>query len=366
MTEKKIMLVIPSLTSGGMERVMSRIANNFAGRDGVQVHLVLMFSNKVSYTIDGRIIIHAPGIKSSNPVTRFYKILKYLRLKVKSIKPDALVSLGSMYNSYVMAALLGIKNPPRVFLGDRSNPYRNTYFTLKKGGIERHDGIHHFLLKQWLYRKAHGILVQTRLSYDIEKKSLKHKNIIYFPNPINSFNESHEAKENIVLNVGRFIATKQQLSLVKMFSAINNPDWQLIFLGDGPEFEKVKAYVADNNVQNVQLVGNVKDVEPYYQKAKIFAFSSITEGFPNALGEAMTVPMACVAYDCVAGPADLVINDYNGYLIPVNDDKLFTQRLKELMENEELRNTFAANAAEHIKKYNETVVLDNLFKSLFA
>lgn len=364
--KKKIMLVIPSLTSGGMERVMQRIANNFAARPDTEVHLVLMFKDKISYDLDERIILHLPNVKASNPAARFYKLLKSFRSKVKTINPEALISLGSMYNSYVMLALLGLKKKPKIFLGDRSNPYRNTYFTFKKGGIERHDGIHHFLLKQWLYRKAHGLLVQTRLSYDIEKKSLGHKNIIYFPNPINAFKPSEIKKENIVLNVGRFIPSKQQLSLAKMFHSINNPDWQLIFLGDGPELEKVKKYIAENNINNIVFTGNVSNVEPYYQKAKIFAFTSTTEGFPNALGEALTVPLAAVAYDCVAGPADLIIDGETGYLVPVNDELLFTKRLKELMENEQLREEFSFKALQHVKKYDEKIVLDNLYNSLFA
>lgn len=349
-----------------MERVVQRIANNFAARPYAEVHLVLMFKDKIAFDLDARIIVHLPKVKASNPAARFYKLLKNFRNKVKTIAPDALISLGSMYNSYVMLALLGLKKRPRVFLGDRSNPYRNTYFTWKKGGIERHDGIHHFLLKQWLYRKAHGLLVQTRLSHDIEKESLGHKNIIYFPNPINAFRPSEIEKENIVLNVGRFIPTKQQLALAKMFHSINNLDWQLIFLGDGPELEKVQKYVADNNIKNVIFTGNVSNVEPYYQKSKIFAFTSTTEGFPNALGEALTVPLAAVAYDCVAGPADLIIDGETGYLVPVNDEALFTQRLKELMENETLREQLSGRALQHVKKYDEKVVLDNLYNSLFA
>ena len=363
---KKIMLVVPSLTAGGMERVMSVIANNFAARNEVELHLVLLLNDKVAFDLHKNVIVHVPNHGTSNPVLRFFKVLTFLRGHIKHIRPEVLLSFGSMYNSFVMIACIGLQKNMRVFLGDRSNPYRNTYFTLKKGGDERHDGILHFILKRIFYKRAHGILVQTRLSYKIESETLKHQNLIYFPNPIKAVEHKEAVKENIIINVGRFIPSKQQLSLVKMFNEINDKNWKLYFLGDGPEFEKVKLYVKDNNVDGVVFVGNVSNVDDYYRISKIFAFTTRTEGFPNSLGEAMTVPLACISYDCVAGPADLIKDNHNGFLIPQNDTEMFTEKLRLLMNDEALRHKFEQNSLEHMKNYNEKNVLDSLYKSLQA
>ena len=69
----------------------------------------------------------------------------------------------------------------------------------------------------------------------------------------------------------------------------------------------------------VKLLGNVSDIDSLYQKVQVFAFSSKSEGFPNALGEAMSAGLASIAYDCPAGPSDLIQHEQNGFLISIGD-----------------------------------------------
>ena len=87
---------------------------------------------------------------------------------------------------------------------------------------------------------------------------------------------------------------------------------------------------------HIKLVGEQKDVEFYYKLADIFVFTSSVEGFPNVLGEALSSGLPVVSYDCIAGPADMITNGENGFLIPVFDDEQFSQKLLYLMESQEL------------------------------
>ncbi|HSH51551.1 MAG TPA: glycosyltransferase, partial [Bacteroidales bacterium] len=109
---------------------------------------------------------------------------------------------------------------------------------------------------------------------------------------------------------------------------------------------------------------NVVDIDHYYRKSEIFAFPSLSEGFPNALAEGMKASLACIAYDCVAGPSELIEDGKNGFLVPVGKKNFFKKRLKELMINEKKRERFQNVAAPSIEKLNKEFVLENLKQEL--
>ena len=72
-------------------------------------------------------------------------------------------------------------------------------------------------------------------------------------------------------------------------------------------------------------------------QASIYALSSRFEGFPLVLVEAMSKGMACVAFDCPTGPADIIDDHRNGLLVPAKDVEGLTAALMEMVEDEELR-----------------------------
>lgn len=71
-----------------------------------------------------------------------------------------------------------------------------------------------------------------------------------------------------------------------------------------------------------------------YNRSKIFAFTSLREAFGNVLVEAMMCGNALIAYDCDTGPADIV-NEKNGFLIPLQDQKKFIEKLEYLTNQPE-------------------------------
>ena len=112
------------------------------------------------------------------------------------------------------------------------------------------------------------------------------------------------------------------------------------------------------------LAGKQKDVDAYYNQASIFAFTSSSEGFPNVIGEAMSAGLPVVAYDCTAGPADLISNEQTGFLIPLNDQKKFEEKLKLLMENAMFREKFASNAKQKIKTFEAAAISEQFLNVL--
>jgi glycosyltransferase involved in cell wall biosynthesis len=344
MKNKSIVLVIPSLKVGGMERVMSELANYFVNINGPEVHLIILGKQDKFYKIDSRIKIWEPSFIFDNEKRLYntYKTIKFLRSSLKKIKPISVLSFGETYNSFVLLASIGLKS--KVVISDRSKP-------------DKDWGFFQNILRKYIYRRSYGIISQTEYAANFIRNLTKHKNIHVIPNPTYSLNFSLQLKENIMLTVGRLIDSKNVDDLIIMFSEIKFDDWKLWIVGDGPEKQKLEKLTIDLDlIEDVIFWGSRKDVGKFYNQASIFAFTSISEGFPNALLEAMTAGLPIIAYDCIAGPSDLIEDGKNGFLIPMLDSDLYKKKLKKLLSDSALRGEFGERAFSTSKEYDMNVI----------
>jgi len=346
----KLCLVVPSLQPGGMERVMSVLAQYFSEQKNMEVHLVLYGRNiSIHYDLPDEVIVHTPNFSFQNwirPLSVLRRLI-FLRGIILKINPDSVLSFGEYWNSFVLLALRGLKIP--VYISDRCQPGKKM-------------SLHHSLLRKILYPCAQGIVAQTNIAKYIYYKEFKHGNIKVIGNPIRlPLHNNGEYKENWVLTVGRLIGSKNHIKLIEMFAQIGNADWKLVIVGGNALKTNLKkeliATIERLGVsESVILAGNRSDMESYYRKSKLFAFASESEGFPNAIGEAQSFGLPVVAFDCVAGPSDLITNNYNGFLIPLHDSSSFCQKLSLLMNSVELRKRMGNNSLESIRAFSVDTV----------
>ena len=102
---------------------------------------------------------------------------------------------------------------------------------------------------------------------------------------------------------------------------------------------------------NIIFAGSVANIDEYYNKSKIFSFTSTSEGFPNALAEALSVPLACISFDCVTGPSDLIEDGVNGFLVTDFDHDGYKKKLLQLMQDEGLRKKLQQAAEKSIRQF---------------
>ena len=347
----KVALAIHSLQAGGMERVMVELAYYFSKQKEVEVHIVLYGINReIFYKLPNNVQIYLPQFEFNNTQRTLstIKTIGFLRKQIKQINPDTVLSFGVYWNNLVLLSLLGTGIP--VYVSDRSQPGKSL------GKLQD-------LLRQKLYPKAAGVVLQTEKAADIYKTMIPGlNNVKVIGNPIReiSSKESIE-RENTILMVGRLIKTKHQDRLIRIFSKIDNKDWKLILVGYDHLKQKnsknLKQLITDLQLEEkVILAGKQSNVEDYYLKSKIFAFTSSSEGFPNVIGEAMSAGLPVIAYDCVAGPSEMIEDGKNGYLIPLFDDNLFQNKLEKMVNKEELRNKMGINAKESIKRFDKDLI----------
>lgn len=354
---KKVCLVIHSLQAGGMERVMAELAGYFALKKEIKVHLVLYgITREIFYKIPDNISVHKPSFKFNNKFRFINTLLTlfYLRGTIKKIKPHGILSFGEYWNSFLLLSVLGLKYP--TFVSDRSQPDKSL------GWLHDH-------LRHWLYPTAKGLIFQTEKAKEIFLLKNKHMNIAVIGNPIRDFDaiDSIKEREKNVLMVGRLINSKHQDMLIEMFAKVSSPEWKLIIVGydhlKQHHMERLKVLAKGLNVeQRVIFTGKQDNVEEIYYKSSVFAFTSSSEGFPNVIGEAMAAGLPVVAFDCVAGPSEMIIDGHNGFLVPLFDTRMFELKLKQLMEDEELRKRLGANGRESVKRFSKEMICEGFYE----
>jgi glycosyltransferase involved in cell wall biosynthesis len=340
----RICLVIPSLGAGGMEKVMYSLAGYFSKTENTEVHLVVLKNGVEFFKTEKSIRIYRPEFNFNNKarLISILRTLSFLRKTIKKINPYSVLSFGEMYNSFVLIATWHLKT--RVFVSDRSSPDKNW-------------GIIQNSLRTCLYGRATGLISQTEEAKRFLLNKFPGQNIKVIPNPISLPSGRNTERKNIILNVGRLISTKRIDVLLEIFKNINPPDWELWIVGDGSLKgilqEKSEALMISHKVI---FWGEQKDISGFCRQAKIFAFTSISEGFPNALLEAMASGAACISFNCIAGPADLIDNEVNGYLVNEFNINEYTARLKDLIENNSVVEKFSLTGYEKAKEFSLEII----------
>ncbi|EIM72863.1 wlac protein [Nitritalea halalkaliphila LW7] len=350
MNKLTICIVVPSLKMGGMERVAATLVNELVIKDNVEVHLIILSRIPKQFDLHEKVILHEPSYSTSklNFFNASLKTINYLRYKFKVIKPCSILSFGDRYNSIVILSSLFLNI--NVFVSNRQNPHVS-------------NGLLVDLLNKLLYSYSKGIVAQTKYAMSVFANKYSVNNISVIPNPIKQIETLNKIRDFTVLNVGRFDNDKNQFDLINFFDAVDNPFWNLLFIGEGPKISITESYLNRAKLKDrIKIIGFTKEIEKYYLNSSIFAFTSISEGFPNALAEAMAAGCACIAYDCVAGPSDIIDDGVNGFLIPVGDEKQYIRKLKLLMEDEALRIRFSKAAQEKMKQFEASVIVERFYE----
>jgi GalNAc-alpha-(1->4)-GalNAc-alpha-(1->3)-diNAcBac-PP-undecaprenol alpha-1,4-N-acetyl-D-galactosaminyltransferase len=339
----KIHIVLPHLTCGGTERAAAELANYISGKGG-DASIVLMYKEDHYYDIHPGVKIIEPTLTKRSLGKYFYVffLVCFLREQFKKEKPDLIFALG--YVAFTLFSSFGLKT--KVVMSLRSSPKRIRFPNNKL--LNTTYNLSHWLLK----KRVNGIIAQTKLAGQVYQKRYTCP-ITIIPNFLRELKVHSCERLNQIINVGHCSFEKGQEYLIRAFAKLNAPDWNLIIVGDGPKRKELEELCHCLEISNrVLFAGYQKDVDFFLSQSKIFAFTSIIEGYPNALIEAMATPLPPVSFDCDAGPSDIIVDNENGFLVEVGDIEMFANRLQLLIDNPELRQRMQLNAA-NIKLVND-------------
>lgn len=156
-------------------------------------------------------------------------------------------------------------------------------------------------------------------------------------------------EEKILLSAGRLNPQKGFSFLIETakLAQENKKNWRFLILGNGPLQNELQEKIDHHQLQNIQLIGFRENVKDYYAFADIFLLSSLSEGTPNVVLEAMANKLPVIATE-VNGVKEVVKNGENGVSIPAKDPQAMYDAIDYLFEQPQLLQQFATNGYQSV------------------
>jgi glycosyltransferase involved in cell wall biosynthesis len=195
-------------------------------------------------------------------------------------------------------------------------------------------------------------LTNTDRQYYMEANP-KHKakiDYIYNPSPYQNTDKIEFSKrEKLIISVGRLTFQKGFDRLINMWERIEDKiGWKILIFGDGEERDMLQSVIEEKKLKNIKLMGVVKNIDEYYRKASLYVSTARFEGLPMTMIEAQSFGLPIISFDYDTGPAEIITDNADGYLITGDDEEqlLFNMAnaIIEFTENMDKRKEFSEYA----------------------
>ena len=179
------------------------------------------------------------------------------------------------------------------------------------------------------------------------------------PNTFPIEDASNLRKENLIIFVGRMEDPQKNvkgfIDVWNLFSE-KHKDWKAMIIGDGPHKHIFEKYAEKKKSRNLTFEGNQRDIANYYKKAKFLCMTSLYEGWPMVLAEAMSYRCVPFVFDTFEAVHDIIINGNTGILVNPFNSNLMASYLDHLAGNDSEREQIAENAQQHINKFDVSII----------
>jgi glycosyltransferase involved in cell wall biosynthesis len=164
--------------------------------------------------------------------------------------------------------------------------------------------------------------------------------------------------------VGTIYNVKNYSFLVDCFAEVAKDieNISLTIVGDGVLRGEIDEQVKKSGIADkVRITGVVSDVENYLADADVYVASSIFEGLPISMLEAMSAGLPIISTN-VGGVPDIIKHGENGILVAPGDKNGYVQALRELINDETKRREYAERAKLLSAKYDEKITVEGYEK----
>lgn len=156
----------------------------------------------------------------------------------------------------------------------------------------------------------------------------------------------------VCISMGDLIPRKNYETAIKAIAICENPKLHYLICGCGSELDKLKALTKELNVESqIHFLGFRTDIKELSKASDIFLFTTLQEGMPRSMMEAMACGLPCLASK-IRGNVDLIQDGVGGFLISPDNYCGFAEKLDLLIANKTLRKKLGQSNIETIKKFD--------------
>jgi glycosyltransferase involved in cell wall biosynthesis len=228
----------------------------------------------------------------------------------------------------------------------------------------------HVWYLQQAVRKSRIVVALTKGDADEWRKLTP--NVCVIPNVVH-LNDSGvygDCSAKSVIFVGRFSKQKDVGSLLRIWTLVHqrHPDWSLHVYGGYFVEQDVLLDEIRQLDANIHVYEPTPDMLEKYKESSVLLLTSRYEPFGLVLPEAMSCGLPVVAFDCPYGPADIISNGTDGFLVKSGDIKCYVEKVCCLLENWDLRQKMGRAGKQASQRFDASRVMPmwkNVFEQIF-
>ena len=355
----KIVYLYSSLAiMGGVERVLVD-KMNFLVSHGYEVYMITSDQGQhpIPYKLDERVHFcdlqilaytqykyHGwKRLKETRRLNQLYH--QRLKEKLEAICPDVIVCTTSQD----VHGLLRIKERIPLIVESHVNFIHS-------------DSWHHIirtLCNNYWIGKVNAVVTLTQ--GDAKNWRRVSRNVHVIPNVVhlNDSGQYSDCSNKRAIFVGRLVEQKGLPDLIKVWRIVNQrfPEWQLDVYGNGQM----------ESLSEIKLLVHppTENIMEEFINSSMLLMTSVYEPFGLVLPEAMSCGIPVVAFDCPYGPADIITDGSDGYIIHNRDIETYTNQVCKLIEDKQLRIKMGRAGAQSVQRFTPELIMP-MWKNLFA
>lgn len=312
--KKKIALLIDTMNNGGAQRVVSRLSEIL--EDQYELFVILFEDTYDAYQCKGQVVFLNIGAKKNGVIGKFFQLFQRTHTLKKLKKRHQFHGVISFLDSPNFVNLLSHTSETKEAISIRN--YSNTENNQSFIGKLTNLGM------KLIYNRAQKIISVSRViehslmtEYNLKASKLC---VIYNPYDVEEINDlgsetldsEHSTffdQGDIIITVGRHMYQKGFWHLIKAFKRVKEerPNSKLVIVGRDEQQGRVQNLVNQLGLaDSVLLLGFQKNPFKFIKRSKLYVMTSLFEGFPNALVEAMACGCPVVSVDCKSGPREIL------------------------------------------------------------
>ena len=352
----KLLIVVPTLECGGLERNVSIICNSL-DTSKYDVTLAVLNNAYQFFQITNPdvtlIDMHIIHVRDS-----LFGILKL----TKKIKPDIILSTANHLNLFFAIFKWLFPKCIKIIARESSIVSINTQRSWN-------PTFYHWLLRRF-YKKIDLVICQSKYmqndlvsnyNFKIGKTRIIYNAVMVPEIKIDPHCPAAFAR---LVTVARLSKEKGLPRLIKAVSLLKNP-YRFIIIGEGEMRNTLQELINERGLQQQVFLAGSRD-KPFTEvpHPDLFLMGSYYEGFPNAMLEATAAGIPVVAFNAPGGIAELIVNYENGILVEGNDEQAFAEAIQKALDFKFDKSKIQESA---LKRFNVDVIMgewDRLFESL--